>query len=45
MKAVINHVTRIVAVSKDSKGLYCLLKGKRVYLEEYRGVLYPRELS
>jgi hypothetical protein len=41
MKALIGHELHIVPTYRDHKGVYCLVKGKRVYMQEVRGILYP----
>ena len=41
MKVCLNDQTRIVPIYRDQKGCYMVHRGKRVYLESYRGVLYP----
>ena len=41
MKVCINEQMRIVPIYKDVRGVYTIYRGKRVYLEEYRGILFP----
>lgn len=41
MKALIGHEIRIVPVYRDHKGVYTMHLGKRVYMQEVRGILYP----